>query len=273
MRLVWACVLSLFVVFVASEDSLDPLTAAVTKLHATFGCSATLNGVNFDITPLSSSTVDYTAKDANPSNAYIYHLNPCGVVNVPNGNCITQMATFCQVLTSQSDLGTSSLPGATPPVWSLINGDPNQGVTVKYNNGDGCSDGTIKFGIVNFYCDKSSNGTGRGTVIGTVAESPKCTYTINVHTELICPGSASGPPKGGGLSGGWVFIIILLVSIVLYIGIGCVYQRKKKGASGTESCPNIEFWRSFPGLVKEGISFTWKKLRGLCKKGEYDEIK
>ena len=36
------------------------------------------------------------------------------------------------------------------------------------------------------------------------------------------------------------------------------------GAVGLDKCPNVEFWRDLPSLVKEGCGFTYTKLRSLC---------
>jgi len=284
MRLISACIFSLVLVSVVSQDlqteeSARLLQTSVDNLKVTFGCSASLGGFNFDMSSLTSTT-DFSAKDtAYDANKYMYYFNPCGVANSNALKCITGSATFCQITganTGAANLGTCTTPpgGTQPasPVWELINPlIPAVGLRVTYANGDSCGAGTppTKIGVINFYCDPTA---GRGFVNGTVAEHPTCSYTMNIVTSYACAGGAGG---GGskGLSGGWVFIIILIVCLFVYIVAGCVYQRKKKGASGVESIPNIEFWRGLPGLVKEGFSFTWTKLRGLCGKGEYTEVK
>jgi len=100
-----------------------------------------------------------------------------------------------------------------------------------------------------------------------------CTFV----TTLVSPTGCSGGSSGGGggssddLSGGSVFIIILVVVIPVYIIVGCIYKWRVNGTSGIESCPNIEFWRDLPHLVKDGFSYT---MSG-CKKGSdshYDEL-
>ena len=65
-----------------------------------------------------------------------------------------------------------------------------------------------------------------------------------------------------GISGGWVFIIILFVSTILYFLAGTVYKAKVKGAAGVEAVPNIDFWRDLPSLVKDGVSFCVGLVRG-----------
>jgi len=64
-------------------------------------------------------------------------------------------------------------------------------------------------------------------------------------------------------------LIILVVVIPLYIIMGWIYKRFRVGTTGIESCPNVEFWRDFPGLVKDGIRFTFSKVTSCCgTKGE-----
>jgi len=89
-------------------------------------------------------------------------------------------------------------------------------------------------------------------------------------------GGGGGGGSGGKLSGGSVFLIILVVIIPVYIVIGCIYKRQKMGTSGMESCPNIDFWRDLPSLIGDGFKFTFRKLGGLCGKGDtgsYENVK
>jgi hypothetical protein len=101
-----------------------------------------------------------------------------------------------------------------------------------------------------------------------------CIYNLLLSHKAGCPGGGGGGGGGGGdggsggLSGGTVFLIILIVVIPVYVAVGCIYKRQRMGASGMESCPNIDFWRDLPGLVGDGFKFTWSKLRGLCGKGD-----
>lgn len=41
-------------------------------------------------------------------------------------------------------------------------------------------------------------------------------------------------------------------------------MRFKKGATGIEMIPNVEFWASLPGLVKDGIKFSFMNTCGKC---------
>jgi len=138
-------------------------------------------------------------------------------------------------------------------------GNPDKGVQYTFTNGDeywttsGIKPRTV---IVNFPC-----GADQKTF--TISEDKTAAvYTVTLPTSKSCKGGKA-PGTSGGLSGGSVFLIILVVVIPLYVGIGCLYKRKKLGTNGNESCPNYDFWKEIPGYVKDGFRFTM----GGCKKG------
>lgn len=56
------------------------------------------------------------------------------------------------------------------------------------------------------------------------------------------------------LSGGSIFLIVLSSLITVYVIAGLV-MNKVKGRSGVDLLPNVEFWRSLPGLVADGYRF------------------
>lgn len=55
----------------------------------------------------------------------------------------------------------------------------------------------------------------------------------------------------------------LLVVSFLYVVGGCVFKRQKQGTQGMESCPNIDFWRGLPGLVKDGCAFFLLQCKNM----------
>jgi hypothetical protein len=91
--------------------------------------------------------------------------------------------------------------------------------------------------------------------------------TKDFSIEIKSPGSGSG---AGGMSGGVVFIIIVLVGGVLYAAIGCAYNKFAKGTTGAkETCPQGDFWFNLPANFIEGFRFTRRKL---CGGGDYDKL-
>jgi len=92
--------------------------------------------------------------------------------------------------------------------------------------------------------------------------------TKDFTVEIKSGGSGSG---GGGLSGGTVFIIIVLVGAVVYTAVGCGYNKFKKGTTGVkDSCPQGDFWCELPANFLEGFRFTRRKLCGSG--GDYGKL-
>ncbi len=140
---------------------------------------------------------------------------------------------------------------------------------VVFQNGDSCgiSKWQVTFQIA---CTPGSTAT---TYQLSTSMQNACLYTVWMQNQIGCPGGGGGGGGGGdggssGLSGGSIFLIALVVALPLYVAVGCLYKRQRMGASGMESCPNIDFWRDLPGLVGDGFKFTWSKLRRLCGKND-----
>jgi hypothetical protein len=91
----------------------------------------------------------------------------------------------------------------------------------------------------------------------------KCHYKVYFETKYAC---ASTP----GLSGGWIFVIILLVGITAILIAGVVYRYHKEGIWGA---PFPKFFEDFWALVKDGAAFTLSGFGHRGTSGErYDEI-
>lgn len=52
----------------------------------------------------------------------------------------------------------------------------------------------------------------------------------------------------------------LAIVVVLYIGIGMALKYKLKEERGVDMIPNIEFWKGFPSLVKDGCVYSYRQL-------------
>eukprot|EP01006_Ploeotia_vitrea_P033790 TRINITY_DN65642_c1_g1_i1.p1 TRINITY_DN65642_c1_g1~~TRINITY_DN65642_c1_g1_i1.p1 ORF type:complete len:273 (-),score=126.76 TRINITY_DN65642_c1_g1_i1:84-866(-) len=231
---------------------------------ATSPCS--FNGV--DYASLSSKT-DWTFED----NLYWYEMNICAVVNEVS-TCQQKGGMACQFNVSNHDQVIASMAlwkGATTTVqWSKI----DSGVSGLWSNGDICDvqgadvKRTLKLDLV---CGEENKIKS----IENIPPTPeKCQADVTFTTPAVC-GHGGPPAKSGGLSGGWVFCIILWSVTFVYCGLGCIYNRTQKGASGKEVIPHVAFWGALPGLVKDGCSFTVRKLRALCEGGnssEYTEV-
>jgi len=58
---------------------------------------------------------------------------------------------------------------------------------------------------------------------------------------------------------------------VVYLVAGVLFNKFKRGLTGVELVPNVTFWSSIPGLVKDGVMFIVNKIRGL-RGGGYQSV-
>jgi hypothetical protein len=85
---------------------------------------------------------------------------------------------------------------------------------------------------------------------GGTQGTTKCTLEFKIKSPAGCPGGVYGANKASS----YLFWIIFLLT--LYFALGYVYNFKQNNLSGKEALPNIEFWRTFPGLVQDGLAYS-----------------
>lgn len=86
------------------------------------------------------------------------------------------------------------------------------------------------------------------------------TYALTFTGPAGCP---ADPAAGGaqGMSWGTLTLILVGVGLVVYLAGGCAYNVRYKSMSGITALPQFEFWKQIPGLVKDGLKFTWSKIK------------
>jgi len=95
-------------------------------------------------------------------------------------------------------------------------------------------------------------------------------YGATKDFTVALTAGGSGSSSGGGMGGGTIFILILIIGAVLYIAVGCGYNKFAKGTSGLkETCPQGDFWFNCPANFIEGFRFTKRKIMGG---GDYDTL-
>jgi len=146
--------------------------------------------------------------------------------------------------------------------------EPGTGLQITYSNGDDCILGSYQ-SVITFQCDKTQDGEI------TEVDAGECWYRMTVLSKYAC--AIDSPASGGsedsktdpGETVALVILIILLVAVVLYFGLGVIYQKKFKDASTpSEYIIHNQFWCSLPLLVKDGVLF----IGHGCKKGDYVSI-
>lgn len=253
---------------------------------------------NFDFSSLCSGT-DYTLKD---QAEHTYKANICGYAKAPclpatwdntyefgvavqfwgaTPSCQTKDCTSngaaacctqdCQVL------------GVGNPTWSLL--DPTNpktgGVKAMYTGAAATDSDPFwctfdpatgaqypREAHFNFHCDWSVSGVVPVTAVQNSTND--CRYMLEFNTAHAC---ANDTGSSGGISGGWIFIIILVCGAFLYVvgGMGYGYFTTRR-----LEFPNMPFWTTFADLVRDGFLFVghgFKKQGGsMAGAGAYDDI-
>jgi len=215
-------------------------------------------GHTFDLSDLQG--VSFGTSDVN----YFYKLAVCGVH--AEDKCASNQGGLCQY----STLGfVHTLMSWTlnTPNWNLLNpNDKNSGLTVQYANGDICynmGQRGIRIVNLNFPCDPNAGRTGSRFLITNPPSQP-CMYNVNFPTAVTCYDYVS---SGSGLSTMGILFIVALFFIPVYVGGGCFYKRRRLGVEGWEACPNVDFWRGLPQLLKDCGGGILTRIR-TCGRGE-----
>ena len=229
-----------------------PLESKLDACRQTFGANS------YDLNQLSSVTL--FGNDA----SFRYALTPCGLV--PVENCGTNVKPFQDGMTScqervsppkfESEMGFLNGYGQSPDLEFAENPQgPGTGVLMTMRNAKcNFNERLVK---VTFVCDETVSTPSTMDV----KETPTCVFNINVRAKQACPLSG-----GGSISGGTIFVIILLVAIVVYLIGGVAYNRVKRKETGINLLPHPSLWVAIFGYFMHGCRFTWLFLR-TCGQG------
>jgi len=107
---------------------------------------------------------------------------------------------------------------------------------------------------------------------GGVKELPgSCYYEVEIGSKYACNGGC--PDEESGLSGGWVFVIILISGLLVYCVAGYLVMAltvNKAGGFGDVSgnIPQKSLWMALPSLVLAGCMVTKEAAMNLANKGK-----
>lgn len=99
-----------------------------------------------------------------------------------------------------------------------------------------------------------------------VADSTRRTLTL--YTPAACLAMLRPPPSVEGLGTGAILSILILVTFFSYCSLGILYNNFVRGMRGVELVPNLDFWRSLPGLVMDGIRF----IQNGCRPSSHSDM-
>jgi len=225
-------------------------------------CQGSFNDIKYDLSGAKQSK-DIAAKDGTGPGDNTYAIQPC--IETKTVCLVEGVVLKTPVCQTDSHGKNHSCGDITQGKWGGISTSgadqfkktyPNANFSITYSNGDQARNVEI---ILN--CDKAT----AASVVDLVVEKPGGTknYHLVLNTKYACPGVK------GGITGGGIFLIILVSVAFLYLVVGMLVMRFGKGATGAEMVPNHDFWVSLPGLFMDGCRFTVAKIRG---QQTYNEI-
>lgn len=90
---------------------------------------------------------------------------------------------------------------------------------------------------------------------------------------LTCGGyspPAQPSTSSDSLTAGSVLLIVFFCLLAVYVLGGMVWNYRA-GATGTDLLPHASFWKSVPGLIKDGVRFT-VSCGGRAGSGGYQQV-
>jgi Autophagy-related protein 27 len=168
-------------------------------------------------------------------------------------------------------LGSTSIN----PTWEFLDkNDVYAGVVATYTGGssNGCVNNVSRSAIYEFQCKQNTGVVFKSAE--AVQPLEQCQYRLIFESAFACPTVTFLGKTDHSLSGGWVFIIIVLVVASVYCVFGSIYNYKM-GRRGREVVPNIDFWTDLPSLVMEGFSAAFYMVtcqNRRVQRSTYDDI-
>lgn len=206
------------------------------------------DGTVFNLANAKKAEKDFTDSTAG---GFTYQFQICGntkkVCNKQPAPASKWRGGKCNNL---GDLDTQTIEAIDPA-------NPLKGVRIKYNEGDICKkqqDGQTQIETRAVSYEITCDSSKTATVLKEIKEINMCEYTIMFESAAACPAS------GGGGSGK-MFLILLLAATAVYCGGGIAYNKYRAQKQGMEMIPQLEFWQQLPGLVKDGVAFSWANTK------------
>ena len=219
----------------------------------------------YDISHL-KKTDFWKVKDGNGDSglfAMDYLFNFCNTVSQKCKNTYVGALEALEVLGQLTE--TCEILGKNEEKDQIINqidsNKPDLGIKISYHNGDICtgSENSLENGLTRkstfvIYCSESQDTSFVQSKINS-KDVTKCSLEFSIKSPAGCRvGYGSGMRKSS------IILLWLVVCFIIYAVAGYLYNNKVKGKNGIEAFPNLEFWKELPGLVKEGLKFSFEKL-------------
>ena len=221
-------------------------------------CTLKKGSYEFDLSKLAGA-VDLVGRDSTRP-TWDFRMNVCSVSNY-YPQCGAGKAMICQADTAHPEqsevaLGFYGYYGPNPTLQLLDKNSPAKGLKLIMTNGDKCADGQDRVVHLSLPC-----GSALPTEFSVAFNEDTCTYNMQYASLASCPTKFPAKVK---LSGGTIFLIIVVSAGMLYLILGLLYNCFSRGMTGLAACPHREFWGSIPDLCFAGCAFSWAKVKGIC---------
>ncbi|XP_041368090.1 uncharacterized protein LOC121382627 [Gigantopelta aegis] len=218
------------------------ISMAIKMCKQTSQCSCALEtGETIDLHRIPSKTVD-TFKNVHGPDGFVYTYDPCSPFP-------------CSALRRDSYLCRSDLMHRENRCLANVSGivafeTDSSGVAIHYLTQDHL--GNIS-SIVYLKCDPVHGD--RFIVKETQSQLVKslASYEFELHSACACVDGCLGTVSQ--LSFGSLMLLIFFSVVMMYFGVGCIYNKTVNGSTGSELIPQSGFWCSLPGLIKDGYFF------------------
>lgn len=96
-----------------------------------------------------------------------------------------------------------------------------------------------KSATISFLCDRDPTAT-TAAVSFVGADPDECAYFFEMRSQHACAGAEPHAP--GSVGPGYLFVIIIFIAILVYLGGGIMYQRTVANQRGWRQLPNYTLW-------------------------------
>jgi len=128
--------------------------------------------------------------------------------------------------------------------------------------------------IISLLCEKEPMAAKAplAAVAFVGASEDRCTHFFEVRSPAACAG-AETDSSGGALSPGGVFGVIMLITLLVYLVGGCVYQRTVMHQRGWRQLPNYSMWAGICGFFRDVfVILTSSCTRFLPRRRGYSRL-
>lgn len=171
----------------------------------------------------------------------------------------------CKESGENSRCSLGSTDKATPAFAPLDLSEPSAGLQIIYTGHDTCmlSGPQTQFRtVLEIECDESAGDIGAVELSwrdplnpGATMTSPSCSLGVRLKSSAGCPTLKTNTFQ--------LVVIVALLLLVAYCTIGIAWN-KRRGTTGFESVPHIDFWRDLRDLAVDGCAFALGRRRDVA---------